>query len=155
MHEFACWRNSLLLPLFRLIWHHRHNASLPHGVPAWQTRHNNLFGVEAAQPMAPMLRGMLFLTSLGRHRQLSGILPYVFLRRTQPTTIPQRPSTRLDLNGQQRSPWCPTPVAATHNSHPVCWNIVGCGGTGSKAPWRPWNDGGRHGWWVDGLASFS
>jgi hypothetical protein len=26
---------------------------------------------------------------------------------------------------------------------------------GSGAPWRPWDDGGRHGWWVHGLASFT
>jgi hypothetical protein len=36
-------------------------------------------------------RQLLFLTSLGRHCRLSGILSYIFLRRTQPTTTPQRP----------------------------------------------------------------
>ncbi len=32
--------------------------------------------------------------------------------------------------------------------------IVSCGGFGSRAPWRSWDDGGHHGWWVRGLASF-
>ena len=27
MRQFACWRNSLLLPLFRLLWHHRKDAA--------------------------------------------------------------------------------------------------------------------------------
>jgi hypothetical protein len=69
-----------------------------------------------------------------------GMLPYVFLRRTQLTTTSQRPSTRRDLIGQQRPPLCPTPDANAHNSHPVCWLIVVCGGAGSGAPWRPWDD---------------
>ena len=53
----------------------------------------------------------------GRHRQLAGTLPRIFLRRTQTTRTPQRPSTRCDLNGQQRSPWpwCPAPGAATQS----------------------------------------
>ena len=34
------------------------------------------------------------------------------------------------------------------------WLIVPCGGVGSRAPWQPWDDGGRHGQWVCGLASF-
>jgi len=34
------------------------------------------------------------------------------------------------------------------------WLIVSCGGGGSRAPWRSWDDGGRHGRWVRGLASF-
>ena len=117
-------------------------------------RHNDPFGVEAAEPTAPMPTGMLFLTSLGRHHRLSGIIPYLFLRRAQPTTTLQRPSTRRDLNDQHRSPWCPTPGAAAQNSHPVCWMIVVCVGAGSEAPWRPWDDGGHHGGWVHVLASF-
>jgi hypothetical protein len=32
--------------------------------------------------------------------------------------------------------------------------IVACGGAKSGAPWWPWDVGGRHGWWVHGLASF-
>ena len=59
--------------------------------------------------------------------------------KTQPTTTPQRPST---------------PGAATCNSRTECWLIVICGSTRSEAPWRPWDDGGRHGRWVHGLASF-
>jgi hypothetical protein len=35
------------------------------------------------------------------------------------------------------------------------WFIVACGGTGGGAPWWPWDNGGRHGWWVRGLASFT
>jgi len=58
---------------------------------------------------------------------------------------PQRLSTRHDLNGRQRPPWCPTPGSATYSSCPECWLIVVCGGAGREAPWRPWDDGGRHG----------
>ncbi len=75
-----------------------------------------------------------------------GMLPYVFLCKTQLTSTPQRPSTRRDLFGRQRPPWCPTPDANAHNGHPVCWLIVICGGIGSGAPWRPWDDGNRQGW---------
>ena len=100
--------------------------------------------------------GVILLTSSGRHRQLAGTLPHVFLRRTQTTRTPHCPSTCRHLNGQQRSPWCPTPGAPAQNRHPVCGLIlVGGGGNGSEAPWRPWDDGGRHGRWVHGLASFS
>jgi hypothetical protein len=35
------------------------------------------------------------------------------------------------------------------------WFIVACGGAGSGAPWQLWEDGGRHGQWVRGLASFT
>ncbi len=75
-----------------------------------------------------------------------GMLPYVFLRRTQLTTTPQRPLTRRDQKGQQRLPWCPTPDTNAHNGHPVCWLIVICGGAGSGAPRRPWDDGDRQAW---------
>ncbi len=34
------------------------------------------------------------------------------------------------------------------------WLIVSCGGVGSRVPWRSWDNGGHHGWWVRGLASF-
>ena len=34
------------------------------------------------------------------------------------------------------------------------WLIFACGGVRSRAPWRPWDDGGRHGRWLHGLASF-
>jgi hypothetical protein len=74
-----------------------------------------------------------------------GMLPYVFLHRTQLTTTPQRPSTRPDLFGRQRPPWCPTSDANAHNGHPVCWLIAVCGGAKSGAPWRPWDDGDRQG----------
>ncbi len=74
------------------------------------------------------------------------MLPYKFLRRTQLTTTPQRPSTRRDLIGRQRLPWCPTPKTNTHNGHPVCWMIVVCAGAGSGAPWRPWDNGDCKGW---------
>ena len=102
--------------------------------------------MEAAKPMAPMQTGMLFLASSGRHCQLSGTLYYyyVFLPRTQPTRTPQRPPTRLDLNGQQRSPWCPTLGTAAQSSHPVCWLIVVCGSTGSDAPWLGGAQVGSH-----------
>jgi hypothetical protein len=35
------------------------------------------------------------------------------------------------------------------------WLIVTFGGAVSGAPWRPWNVGGRHGWWVHGLLVFT
>ena len=89
--------------------------------------------------------GVPFLTSSGRHDQLAGTLPHVFLLRTQTTRTPRRPSTCRDLNGQQRSSWCPTPGAAAQNSHPVCWMIVVCGGSGSEAPRRLRDNGRRHG----------
>ena len=43
----------------------------------------------------------------------------------------------------------------TQSSRATFWLIVACGGAGSGAPWRLCNDGGRHGWWVRGLASFT
>jgi hypothetical protein len=103
--------------------------------------------MEAAKRTALMLTGMLFFPSLGRHRRLSGTLTYIFLCRTQLTTIPQRPSTRHDLNGQWRLPWCLTPSAAALNGHPACWLIIVCGGAKIGATWRPWDDSNHHGWW--------
>jgi hypothetical protein len=35
------------------------------------------------------------------------------------------------------------------------WLIIACGGAGSRAPWRPWDVGGRHGRWVHGLLVFT
>jgi hypothetical protein len=63
------------------------------------------------------------------------------------TTTQQGLSTHRDLNGQQQLPWCPTFGAAAYNSQPACWLIVVCGSTGSGAPWRLWDDSGRHGQW--------
>jgi hypothetical protein len=65
------------------------------------------------------------------------------------TTTQQRQSMHhdLNLNGCQQLPWCPTPGAAAYNSHPECCLIVVCSGAGSEAPWRSWDNGGRHGWW--------
>ncbi len=73
-----------------------------------------------------------------------GTKPYAFLCMSQPTTNPQHPSTCRDLNGWQQLPWCLTPDADADNSCPECWQIVLCGGARSGAPWRPWEDGGRH-----------
>jgi len=39
--------------------------------------------------------------------------------------------------------------------HTKFWRIVACGGTGSGAPWQPWDVGGRHGRWVHGLLVFT
>ncbi len=61
------------------------------------------------------------------------------------TTTQLHLSTRHDQNGRQWPPWCPTSGAGTYNSRPKCWLIVVCGGAGSEAPWRPWDDGDRHG----------
>jgi len=120
--NIASRRKPLLLFLFRLLRLHRRHASCRHDVLNWRMLRSDRFGVEAAETTAPMPTGMLFLTLLGRHHKLSGILPYVFLRRTQPTTTSQRPSTRCDVNRRQRPPWSPTPCAAAYNSHPnVGW----------------------------------
>jgi hypothetical protein len=108
-------------------------------------QHNNQFGVEAAKPTSPMPAGMLIVILSGRHCRLPGTLPYIFLRRAQLTTTPQRPSMHRDLKGRQQPPWCPTPDANAHNGQPVCWLIVVCGDAGSGAPWRQWNDGDRQG----------
>jgi hypothetical protein len=142
MCKLACCRNCHLLFLFLLFCCHLHHASLPHDVPSQTMQHNKQFGVKAAKPMAPMPAGMLIVTLLGRQHRLPGTLPYIFLCRTQLTTTPQCPSTGC---GQQQPPWCPTPVANAHNSHPVCWLIVVCGGAGSEAPWQPWDNSDRQG----------
>jgi hypothetical protein len=143
----ACCRNRHLLFLFLLFCCHCRHALFPHDIPSWTTQHNNRFSVEASKPTAPMPAGMLIITLSGRHCQLPGTLLYIFLCRTQLTTTPQHPLTRLDLNGRQWPPWCPTPDSNTHNGHPVCWLIVACSSAGSGAPWRPWDDGDRQGWW--------
>jgi len=88
-----------------------------------------------------------------RHRRLAGTLLFVCiptLSTTHNTPRHQRVRTNM-VNGSRRD----TPSAAAHNSHPTCWLIVVCGGAGSEAPWRPWDDGSRQGRWVHGLASFS
>jgi hypothetical protein len=146
MCKLTCCRICLLPLFFLLFSRHLRHASFPHNVPSRTTQHNNQFGVEAAELTAPMPEGMLIITLLGRHCRLPGTLPYIFLRRTQLTTTLQRPSTHLDLNGQQWPPWCPTPDADAHNGHPVCWLIVVCGGAGSGAPWRLWDNGDCQGW---------
>jgi hypothetical protein len=142
----ACCRNCLLPLFFLLFRRHRRHASFPHNVPSRTMQHNNRFGKEAAKPTALMPKGMLIVTLSGKHCRLRGMLPYIFLHRTQLTTIPQCPLTCRDLIGQQRPPWCPTPNANAHNGHPVCWLIVVCSGTGSGAPWWPWDDGNRQDW---------
>jgi len=63
------------------------------------------------------------------------------------TTLQLRLSTRRNQNGRQRPPWCPSTRAGAYNSRPECCLIVVCGGAGSEAPWRPWDDGNRHGRW--------
>jgi hypothetical protein len=143
--NYACSRNRLLRLFFLLFRRHRRHASFPHDVPSRTTQHNDRFGEEAAKPTAPMPEGMLFVTLSGKHCRLRGMLPCIFIRRTQLTTTPQRPSTGRDLIGRQRPPWCPTLDAYAHNGHPVCWLIVVCGGAGNGAPWRPWDDGDRQG----------
>ncbi len=145
MCKLTCCRNRLL-PLFLLLFRHRrHHASFPTDVAARTTRHNNQFGVEAAAPMALMPMMMLIVTLSEGYRRTPGTKPYVFLRRTQPTTNPQCPSMRRDLNGQLWPPWCLTPGNDAYNSRPESWRIVVCGGAGSGAPWRLWDGGNRQG----------
>jgi hypothetical protein len=146
MCKLTCCGNRLLLLFFLLFCCHLHHSSFPHNVPSRTTQHNDQFGIEAAKLMAPMPEGMLIVTLLGRHRQLPGTLPFIFLHRTQLTTTPQRPLTHRDLNGRQQPPWCPTSNADAHKGYPVCWLIVVCGGASSGAPWRPWDDGDCQGW---------
>ncbi len=62
-------------------------------------------------------------------------------------TLQLRLLTRRNQNGRQRPPWCPSTRAGAYNSLPECWLIVVYGGAGSEAPWRPWDNGDRHGWW--------
>jgi hypothetical protein len=143
MCKLTCFRNRLLPLFFLLFCYHHHHTSFPTDVAARTTRHNNQFGVEASAPTAPMPMMMLIVTSSEWYRQMPGTKPYIFLRSTQPTTNPQCPSTRHDLNGQLRPSWCLTPGNDAYNRRPECWRIVVCGGAGSGAPWRLW-DGGNH-----------
>ncbi len=146
MHEVpSCWKTHLPV-LFLLFCCHRCHASFPNDVAAQTTRHNNQFAMEATASTAPMQMRMLIVTFSQGYYQSPGTKPYVFLRRSQPTTNSQYLPTRHDLNGRQQPPWCSTPGANTDNSRPECWRIVICGGAGSGAPWRQWEDGGRHGW---------
>ncbi len=145
MCKLTCCRNCLL-PLFLLLFcRRRHHASFLNDVAARTMQHNNQFGVEAATPMAPMPTMMLIVTSSEGYRQMPDTKPYVFLRRTQPTTNPQHPSMRRDLNGRLRPPWCLTPGNDAYNSCPECWRIVACRGAGRGAPWWPWDGGDRQG----------
>jgi hypothetical protein len=145
MRNIPLCKKTCLLVLF-LLFYHRHRHASFHSYDAARTMwHNDQFGMEAAAPMAPMLTRMLIVTLLEGYCQCPGTKPYVFLSRSEPTTNPQRPSTRHDLNGGQRLPWCLTPSVDADNSHPECWWIFICGGAGSGAPWQPLEDGGHHG----------
>ncbi len=138
MCKLACCRNHLL-PLFLLLFRCRcHHTSFPNDVAAWMMQQNNKFGMEAAAPTAPMPTMMLIVTLSEGYRQTPGTKPYIFLCRTQPTTNPQCPLMRRDLNDRLRLQWCLTPGDDAYNSRPECWRIVVCGGAGSGAPWRLW-----------------
>jgi hypothetical protein len=145
MCKLTCCRNRLLPLFFFLFCRCRHHTSSPNDVAAQTAQHNNQFGVEAAAPTTPMPTMMLIVTSSEGYRRSPGTKLYVFLRRTQPTTNPQRPSMRRDLNGLLRPPWCLTPGDDAYNSRLECWQIVVYGGAGSEAPWRPWDCGDRQG----------
>jgi hypothetical protein len=124
MCKLTCCRNRLLLLFFLLFCCRRHHASFPNDVAAWTTWHNNQFGVEAALLAAPMTTMILIVTSSEGYRRLPGTKPYVFLRRTQPTTNPQCPSSHRDLNGQLWPPaMVPLPLALTHTT--VAQNVGG------------------------------
>jgi hypothetical protein len=145
MCKLTCCRNRLH-PLFLILFcRRRHHASFPNDASARTTQDNNQFGMEAATPMALMPTMMLIITSSEGYRRTPGTKTYIFLRRTQPTTNPQRPLMRRDLNGQLRPPWYLTPGNDAYNSCPECWRIVVCGGAGSGAPWWLWDDGNRQG----------
>jgi hypothetical protein len=146
MCKLTCCRNCLLLLFLLLFCRRRHHASFPNDFAGRTTQHNNQFGVKSAAPTALMPTMMLIVTLSEGYRQMPGTKPYVFLRRTQPTTNPQCPSTHCDLNGQLRLPWCLTPGNDAYNSCPEYWWIVVCGGAGSGAPWWPWDGGNRQGW---------
>ncbi len=145
MCKLTCCRNCLLLLFLLLFRRRRHHTSFPNDVAARTAQHNNQFGMEAAAPTAPMLTMMLIVTLSEGYCQTPGTKPYVFLRRTQPTTNPQCLLTRRDLNGRLRPPLCLTPGDDAYNSRPECWRIVVCGGAGSGAPWQPWDGGNRQG----------
>jgi hypothetical protein len=49
-------------------------------------------------------------------------------------------------NGRHGAP-LPAPAQTTVAQNVECWLIVVCGGAGSEAPWRPWDDGDRQGRW--------
>ncbi len=152
-NKLTCCRNHLLPLFFLLFCRRRNHASFPNNVAARTTRQNNQFVEEAAVLTAPIPTMMLIIRVLPITWYSTLHIPM----QTQLTTTPQRPSTRRDQNGRQRPPWYPTPNANAHNGHPVCWLIVVCGGTGSGAPWRPWEDGnrqGRRGTLLLALASF-
>jgi hypothetical protein len=145
MCKLTCCRNHLL-PLFLILFCHRcHHALFPNDVAARTTQHNNQFGVEAAAPTASMPTMMLIVTLSEGYCQLPGTKPYVFSRRTQPTTNPQCPSTCRDLNGRLRPQFCLTPGNDAYNSRPECWRIVVCRGTRSGAPWQLWEGGDPQG----------
>jgi hypothetical protein len=147
----ACCRNHLLPLFFLLFCRHRHHASFPHDVPSRTTSITTDLAKRLPSRWLQFRRGC----SSTPCQVSGGMLPYIFLRRTQLTTTPQRPSTGCDQNGRQRPPWCPTPDANAHNGHPVCWLTVVCGGAGSGAPWQPWDDGDCQGWRGMLFASFS
>ncbi len=122
---------------FRLLHLHRHHASSRHGVPnrGCKEATNLVWRLprwrRGSQP--PWSVGACSLANLPSKNTL--------------TTTQQRLSTRCDLIGQQRLPWCPTPGTTAYYSQPACWLIVACGSTRSGAPWRLWADDGHHGWW--------
>ena len=110
-------RNCLILLLFLLICHHRHCAScccchvsLPwwHGTRLMWRWGCQADGLEDNGEALPQL--------IGEISPLSGVLPYVFLHRAQPTSCHKN---RCDLNGWRQPPWCPNPDASVYNSHPT------------------------------------
>jgi hypothetical protein len=152
----SCRKTCLLVLIILNYCRHRHRQALfSNDVAACTTWHNDQFIVKAAAPMAPTMTRMLIITSPEGYLQLPCTKPYIFLRRSHPTTTPQCSSMRCDLNGQQRPPWCPTPNADAENSHPECWRIVICSGARSGVPWQPWEDSGHHGCVGHGLSRFS
>jgi hypothetical protein len=58
------------------------------------------------------------------------------------------------LEGKIKSSSCYFLVLMIQSCHATSWLIVACSGVGSRASWQSWGGGGRHGWWVHGLASF-
>ena len=120
-----------------------HHTSCPHNVPPGG--HGSTTHLAWRLP-SQRFRCRWGCSSSPRREGIAGWLVYYptysYVGHNPPT--PQYPATRRDLHGQWWPPWCPIPSAVAHNSHPSCCLMDVCGGAGSEASWRPWDEGGHH-----------